>query len=286
MVLALVLLITCYSAHAADSPIRMALIINQVDYRTLTPLPDTDGEARLIADALTKDGFDVTRVRNATLTGSGGTPSLEATFRDFRRKLAASPGAIGFIYYTGHGIADPTDDKGDNYLLGIDADLKVVADLPASGMKLGDLTTQMSRTDASAVIIVIDACRNTPSLGKAATKGLVAVAPEPNTLIAYSTDIGDIAGVGVYAPVLAHELTEPGHTITQVFDAVQVQVSQQTGRKQRPWTNNRIYDTLCLAGCTINVNLPAPDLDWQKEQAVWASVHDCGDYRAYLAQYP
>ncbi|ESQ92693.1 hypothetical protein ABAC460_02370 [Asticcacaulis sp. AC460] len=269
-------------AHAAE-PAKFALVINQVGYTHLTPLPDTDKEATQVTTALKQVGFDVTTVRNVNLSG------LQTTLKDFRRKLAASPGAIGFIYYTGHGMADPTDEKGDNYLLGIDADVQVVADLPASGIKLSDLVNQMSRTDASAVIIVVDACRNTPSLGKAGTKGLVAVAAEPNTLVAYATDLGDIASVGVYAPVLAREIVKPGMSVTQVFDSVQIEVSKQTGRKQRPWSNNRIYDVICLAGCTVNINVTAPQVVTQPEtveQTFWASAKDCGDYRAYLNKYP
>lgn len=270
-------------AHAAE-PARFALVINQVGYSHLTKLPDTDKEATQVNAALKQIGFDVTTVRDANLG------ALQNGLKDFRRKLAASPGAIGFIYYTGHGMADPTDEKGDNYLLGTDADVQVVADLPASGIKLSDLVNQMSRTEASAVIIVVDACRNTPSLGKAGSKGLVAVAAEPNTLVAYATDLGDIASVGVYAPVLARELIKPGRSVTQVFDTVQIEVSKQTGRKQRPWSNNRIYDVICLAGCTVNVNVTAPTQVVTQgptvEQTFWASAKDCGDYRAYLNQYP
>ena len=281
----LVSALLCFSAqaHAADGA-KMALVINQVDYQTLTPLPDTDGEAAQMKSALVKVGFDVTSIRDATLDGSGGHPNLRQVIKDFRRKLAASPGAIGFIYYTGHGMADPTDEKGDNYLLSIDADVQVAADLPSSGIKLGDLMDGMANTNAQAVIIVVDACRNTPSLGKGASKGLVAVAADPNTLVAYSTDLGDIAGVGVYAPILAAELVKPGKTVTQVFDSVQVQVANQTGRKQRPWSNNRIYDTICLAGCTININTTT--ITESVEQTFWSSAKDCGDYRAYLNKYP
>ena len=283
----LVSALLCFSAqaHAADGA-KMALVINQVDYQSLTPLPDTDGEAAQMKNALVKVGFDVTSIRDATLDGSGGHPNLRQVIKDFRRKLAASPGAIGFIYYTGHGMADPTDEKGDNYLLSIDADVQVAADLPSSGIKLGDLMDGMANTNAQAVIIVVDACRNTPSLGKGATKGLVAVAADPNTLVAYSTDLGDIAGVGVYAPILAAELVKPGKTVTQVFDSVQVQVANQTGRKQRPWSNNRIYDTICLAGCTININTTNITAGPSVEQTFWASAKDCGDYRAYLNKYP
>ncbi|MBW8882088.1 MAG: caspase family protein, partial [Asticcacaulis sp.] len=107
----------CAGAVAHADPARVALIINQVDYQSLTPLPDTDGEAAQVSDSLKKIGFDITTVRDANLAG------LQTALKDFRRKLAGAPGAIGFIYYTGHGMADPTDDKGDNYLLGIDADV-------------------------------------------------------------------------------------------------------------------------------------------------------------------
>ena len=158
-----------FGAAAHADPVKMALVINQVDYDKLTPLPDTDGEAAQMTGALKQVGFDVTNVRDANSDGAGGHPSLKETIKDFRRKLAASPGAIGFIYYTGHGMADPTDEKGDNYLLSIDADVQVAADLPSSGIKLGDLVEGMSQTGAQAVIIVVDACRNTPSLGKGAS---------------------------------------------------------------------------------------------------------------------
>ena len=278
-------------ALADEGPARLALIINQADYSTLTPLPDTDGEAGEIKDSLVKLGFDVTSVRDLTVDGHGGHPSFDQVLKDFRFKVASSPGAIAFIYYTGHGMADPTDGNGENYLLGVDADIRVAADLPASGVKLSQLTNEMSRTDAKALIIVLDACRDTPSIGKGVTKGLVPITPDDNTLIAYSTDLGSVAGVGVYAPVLAKELLKPNEKITDVFFNVQVDVSQQTNHKQKPWVNNRIYDAICLSSCEINVTVqqaaatPA-DVNWQKEQAVWSAARDCIDFKSYLAAYP
>ncbi len=282
----------CGLSHPAlaDGPARLALVINQVDYQTLTPLPDTDGEAADIKASLTKLGFDVTTARDVQVQATPGHPSFKQVLDDFRLKVSNSPGAIVFVYYTGHGMHDPTDESGENYLLGTDANIRVAADLPPSGVRLSDLTGNFSRAGTKALIIVLDACRDTPTLGKGVAKGLAAVAPQENTLIAYSTSEGHIAETGVYAPVLAKALLEPGR-LDQVFSDVQMQVADATAQKQHPWANNNLYSVICLVSCTVNVSATAPaatpvDLDWQKEQAVWASVKDCTDLQSYLAQYP
>ena len=278
-------------AFADDAP-RLALIINQVDYTTLTALNDTDTEAGSMKTALVKLGFDVTSARDLTVEGHGGHQSFDQVLTDFRRKVSASPGAIVFVYYTGHGMADPTDQGGgENYLLGVDADIRVAADLPPSGIKLSQVTTQFSRAGAQAVIIVLDACRDTPTIGKGVSKGLVSIQPEDNTLIAYSTDLGHVAETNAYAPVLATELLKPGEKISDVFTNVQIAVSEQTEEKQQPWMNNRIYKVICLAGCEVNVSVPAAtptglSASAQMEQTFWQSIQGCDDYTAYLDKYP
>ncbi|MEI9902954.1 MAG: caspase family protein, partial [Asticcacaulis sp.] len=272
---------------SADTTPRLALIINQVDYQTLTPLPDTDGEAGDIKASLVKLGFDVTTARDISVQATPGHPSFRQVLDDFRLKVSQAPGAIVFIYYTGHGMHDPTDESGENYLLGTDANIRVPADLPPSGIRLSDLTGNFSRAGTKALIVVLDACRDTPSLGKGVSKGLAAVAPQENTLIAYSTSEGHIAETGVYAPVLAQELLQPGD-LGDIFNHVQAKVADATAQKQHPWANNDLYQVVCLVSCTVNIPAqPATvDVDWQKEQAVWASVHDCTDLQSYMAQYP
>ncbi len=276
-------------ASASDTP-RLALIINQVDYQSLTPLPDTDAEAAAMKDSLTKLGFEVTTARDLQVQATPGHPSFKQVLDDFRLKVSNSPGAIVFIYYTGHGMHDPTDASGENYLLGVDANIRVPADLPPSGIMLSQLTTQFSRAGTKALIVVLDACRDTPSLGKGVSKGLAAVAPQENTLIAYSTAEGHIAETGVYAPVLAKELLKPGK-ITDVFTNVQIDVADETAQKQHPWVNNNIYQVICLVSCEVNVAAPAAAGTGlsdaaQMEQTFWTSIQGCDDYKAYLDKYP
>lgn len=267
---------------AAAAETRIALVIEQNKYRgNLSPLPGVKSEADALASALTSLRFQVTRKSDLD------RPGLEDAIKSFRRSLAAKPGAIGFIYYTGHGARDPSDDGADNYLLGVEADLEVEADLVAYGVRLGDLTRQMAATGARAVVIVADACRNTPTLGKAGAKGFAPIANDTNTLVAYATDLGQIADVGVYAPILARELVKPGRDLAQVFSEVQVEVARSTGHKQRPWTSNRIYERICLAGCEGGPEPPPPPPPRRDPDAeAWDAVtRDC-DAKAYLREYP
>ena len=279
----------------ADDAPRLALIINQVDYQGqgLSPLPDTDAEAADMKASLTKLGFDVTTARDLQVQATPGHPSFKQVLDDFRLKVSNLPGAIVFVYYTGHGMHDPTDTSGgNNYLLGVDANVRVAADLPASGIDLNQLSTQFSRAGTKAVIIVLDACRDTPSLGKGVSKGLAAVPPQENTLIAYSTAEGQIAQTGVYAPVLAKDLLKPG-MITDVFGNVMRDVHQATGGVQNPWVNNQIYEAICLVSCEVNINVQAPATGdsgmseaAQIEKTFFTSAQSCDDYRAYLDKYP
>ncbi|WP_031230176.1 caspase family protein [Asticcacaulis sp. YBE204] len=274
-------------AAPAAAQVKLALVIDQVAYRgNLSPLAGADTEAGEVAASLTAVGFTVTRASNLTKQG------LATTFREFRRKVSATPGAVAFIYYTGHGSRDPASDANDNYLLGVDSELTTASDLPEFGVPLSDLNEQFSATGAKAVIMVIDACRTTPTFGKAGSKGLVPVTASTNTLIAYATDTGDVADVGVYAPILAQEIRRSGQDVTQVFSRVQILVSKKTQNKQRPWSNNRLYDQICLASCDVVAGptpLPLPPAgpsDWDKEKAVWDGAKSCADYKAYLISYP
>lgn len=114
-------------ANAEDGK-RFALVIDQVEYSKLAKLDGARDEADQIASSLEKTGFEITRARNLS------KDNLFNTLNDFRRKVAKTPGAIAFVYYTGHGAHNPGDLSTDNYLLGINADLQDPSDLPVFGV--------------------------------------------------------------------------------------------------------------------------------------------------------
>ncbi|ESQ77877.1 hypothetical protein AEYBE204_16495 [Asticcacaulis sp. YBE204] len=271
-------LMMCGAATQAET--RLALVIDQVGYSgNLSPLPGARQEADQVVGSLQKTGFQITRVHSAT------RPQLDTAFRDFRRQVSANPGAVVFIYYTGHGIRDAGSDTNDNYLLGVEADISVASDLTAYGVQLQNLTQQFSQTGASVVIFVLDACRTTPTLGKAGTKGLAPVSAAANTLVAYSTGAGDVADVGVYAPVLAEEMLKPGQDVIQLFSNVQKKVAAKTSRKQLPWSNNLIYSDICLVSCQGEQMAGPLPVDAQKAYEDGRKAETAGDYGAALTFY-
>ena len=106
-------------------------------------------------------------------------------------------------------------------------------------------------TNKRVKIVIIDACRKTPTfLGyRSASKGLTAPKVQPEgTIYAFSTAPGTIAydGDGRNSPYVAelskHMLT-PGLKIEDVFKRVRIGVKNRTARKpspQIPWENSSL----------------------------------------------
>ncbi|HRX75553.1 MAG TPA: caspase family protein [Hyphomonas sp.] len=251
----LVSVLFAFFSAGALAETRMALVISQTEYNnsTLSRVSSAESEGNAIADALSATGFAVSRVRNLTRS------QLNAELDSFRKKVdRAGSDAIGFVYYTGHGIQNP--ETSESFLLGIDSDIEVPSDLARYGISLDEQKTLFAATGAQAVFMVFDACRNVPSLPgfKSGTKGLSRTTAQTNMLIAYATDAGDVAQEGLYAPILASELRRPMVSSGIAFLNTQLQVAQKSGERQRPWTDNKIYKMICFAGCDAQAAAPTP----------------------------
>lgn len=278
--LATFLFIAAASNAAAET--RMALVISQTEYRsaTLSRVSSAESEANAIADSLTATGFDVIRVRNLFKTQLNG--ELDA----FRKKVdRAGPDAIGFVYYTGHGVQNP--ETKESFLLGIDSEIEVPSDLVRYGVNLETERDMFAATGAKAVFMVFDACRNVPSLPgfKSGTKGLSVTSAQTNMLIAYATDAGDVAQEGLYAPVLANEIRRPMMNSGMAFLNTQLLVAQQSGEKQRPWTDNKIYKPICFAGCGDEASATPVSMPGAPKQIQSASPDVLSAYEAIGKAY-
>ncbi|MEO9969963.1 MAG: caspase family protein [Hyphomonadaceae bacterium] len=225
---------------------RLALVIEQTAYSgDLSRIELASREADLISGALEQTGFEVRRVANLRKV------QLEVALDTFRLELeGAGPEAVGFIYYTGHGVQNP--ETRDSYLLGTKARLRGASDLAIYGVDMQTQLDGFAATGAKAVFVVFDACRNTPAIRgwKTRTKGIARVEVGTDMLVAYATGLDDVAAEGVYAPVLSEEIVRPEQTAGEAFSAAQIRVANATGRGQLPWTNNLLYNEFCFAGCT------------------------------------
>jgi hypothetical protein len=220
-------------AHAEH---RVALVIGNGAYRNVAHLINPTNDAKLIANALTHDGFVVSEIDDANRDG------LVTALRSFAHEADDADWAV--IYYAGHGI----EMGGTNYLIPVDAKLETDRDV---GLEAIPLDQVMSAIEGARGIrlVILDACRNNPfattmkrtaGSGRDVGRGLGRVEPAQATLVAYSAKDGSIArdGEGAdspYASALAKHLTEPGVEVDKLFRLVRDDVQDATGKNQEPF---------------------------------------------------
>jgi formylglycine-generating enzyme required for sulfatase activity len=235
---AIALLLLLCAPCAAQSEKRIALLIGNKDYKPgVGALVNPLNDVRIVGEALKAVGFDVLKpVQNARRS------DMLLAVHDFAAKLkAAGADAVGFLYYSGHGIAS----AGENYLIPVDVDEPSTRLLSVQGVRQSEVLAIL-RTEApnAAHYLVLDACRNTLQ-GTRGGKGFVPVGQQSGVLVAFAAEPGKTAsdtgrGSGPYAAALAYELIKPGQTDLIMFHRVRVAVIQQTGGDQVPWTEDGI----------------------------------------------
>jgi len=248
------------AAHAEG---RVALVVGNAAYTTgVGPLANPVKDAALIADALAARQFAVTRAVNLDRV------QLLAAVDAYARKLAAAgPGAVGFVYYSGHGAANP--DNGRNYLIPVDARSAADSTLWYQSVPLQEIVETISKIAPQAAnIVVFDACREALRLpgGKGlgdSGKGLHREEARPSVLIAFSTspdaiaaDLDRSAATGPYATELAAALAKPGVDLEAMFSDVKYGVLSRTGDKQLPYIENGLRARVVLGGVAQVVTQP------------------------------
>src|SRR5262245_6183276 len=168
MIRALISLLTfALLASAARAEKRIALVIGNKDYvQAVGPLKNPHNDIAVVAKALAKVGFAVMpEVKNAT------REQLLIAVHEFADNLkAAGDDTVGFIYYSGHGLALACQ----NYLVPVDVVEANARMLSVRGVTQGELINILQDTAPHAVhYLVFDACRNNLG-GWRGAKGFVA----------------------------------------------------------------------------------------------------------------
>jgi len=233
---------------AAFAQTKIALLIgNQTYDASVGMLKNSHNDIAIVGEALRAQNFDVLPpIKDASRnTILGGVREL------VRRLNEAHGGAIGFVYYSGHGAAE----KGTNinYLIPVNAKQPGTDAFWDDSLKLDDVLRLLDGARSAAKFVVFDACRNELRLPtKDTSKGLLPVAEQEGLFVAYAsspgrtaTDRGDKSGV--YAAALAAELQRPGLDHLNLFQNVKEAVLTSTAGVQQPWESNglsrRVYLT-------------------------------------------
>lgn len=192
--LVLVVLLSFPAAVEASGQ-RLALVVGINGYENITPLQTAVNDARAVGAALESQGYRVTlRTRPAETTQE----VLQETIARFASEV--DEGDVALVFFAGHGI----EIEGRNHLIPADAPTlqpdREGAErmLETRSLSVGRLLDDLRARAPSAVVLILDACRDNPfpragtrSLGGA--RGLAGMQPESDVFVLYSAGVGQTA---------------------------------------------------------------------------------------------
>ena len=241
--------------HAVPAGRRVALVIGNGAYLSLTPLPTPASDARALADRLTQLGYDVAL----------GVDKDRQQMADMLAQFySTAEGAdVALFYYSGHGMQI----EGRNYLLPTDAAFANKAAFLDVDARAFDLQKFIAVTSTAHVSIVfVDACRDNPILEKSIvstifkgasgsmTKGLAVVQRESlnsGQFVGFAAEPGKTAETGtgavsVYTQALLKELQEPGLDVSIMHRRIRADVEAATNGRQSPRYVDDLADAFAL----------------------------------------
>lgn len=228
-----------------------ALVIGNSDYRTVPTLPNPANDARVVSEALSKQGFDVTVALNQTRA------QMLTTLREFRDQ--ADQAEYAMVYYAGHGM----EIAGRNYLIPVDARIADERDARLEMVEMQDVLAQLSGAKRMKMI-VLDACRDNPFVtrmqrekkARNVGRGLAIVSSaDADTLIAYAAAAGEVTPDGQeganspYTRAFVNALSGPPVDIRLMLGAVRDELRQSV-----PGSAPFVYSSLGGSAYVVNPN--------------------------------
>ena len=271
---------------------KVALVIGNSAYTGVSALDNPSNDARDLAAALERIGFDVTLTLDLDYDG------MRAALQAF--SVTSSGAEMALVYFAGHGI----EVDRQNYLVPVDAEL--LSDRAVQFEAIPIELVEAAVAGATKLrMVLLDACRNNPFAARVGTgtralsRGLGDVEPTAGTLIAYAAKAGTVAldGGGRNSPFakgLLRYIEQPGLEISLLFRRVRDAVMEETGNQQEPFIYGSlpgdeiflVQATASLAPATGEASppaTPAPD------ELAWLALAESSDVAAlqeFLFTYP
>jgi uncharacterized caspase-like protein len=217
---------------------RIALVIGNSSYETVSVLPNPANDARAMTELLQSAGFEVVPASNLTQSG------MRQAIGNFAATLAGKGAdTVALLFYAGHGLQV----DGENFLVPVDARIAREADVPVQAVRLTDVMNMLSTVPSKTRIVILDACRNNPfsEINKTTGRGLAIVDAPTGSLVSYSTAPGTEAQDGdgsnsPYTAALVKIAREPGLAIEQALKRVRSSVHEATRNQQTPWESSSL----------------------------------------------
>jgi len=279
-------MILASSATASIAQKRVALVIGNSRYTQMQALANPSNDSRLMAQTLSKLGFEVISASDVDFRG------MRRAVKKFGRRLRASgKDAVGLFYYAGHGVQA----RGENYLIPLNAEVEDEADLNVESIRASDVLSQMETSGNKLNLVILDACRNNPFKGKlrSVSRGLAKLNAASGSLVAFAAAPGQVASDGnsdnsPYTSALVEAMQVPGLSVEQMFKRVRVSVEIETGNKQTPWEESSLRGDFFFTpkkAEPIPVARPAID-PAEKEWATIQNTQSTKVLKAFIKRHP
>ncbi|MGR3373767.1 caspase family protein [Pseudooceanicola nanhaiensis] len=262
------------SALSAMAEGRVAFVLGNSDYTSVSPLENPENDALDISVALEGLGFEVILGSNLDMVHT-----RDAIARFATRAMSAD---VVMFYYAGHGFQV----SGQNYLVPVDAALSSIEDLRDQTVPLTDIIGAMEQSEGMKLVF-LDACRDNPfGVGlPGADSGLARVGTAANFMFAYATQPDNVAYDGTgrnsfFTEAMLNHIYTPGQDLSELMVAVRRDVLAATGGRQVPWENSSL--TRLFQFDQSPVTASEETLLWQ----VAASEKDAGLMQLYVDRYP
>ena len=222
---------------------RVALVIGNSAYKSVSALQNPEGDATAVAEELTQLGFEVIEKHDL------GVDGLRHALGEFEDKAVGADWAL--VYYAGHGM----ELDGQNWLIPTDAVLAKSNDVPNETVALNRVLDRV-RVAKKLRVVILDACRNNPFLARmimtgeksrAVDRGLAGVEPQHGEVVFYAARAGNVAadGLGQHSPfttALLKHLREKGVELGRFFRKVTSTVRSSTHPQQEPFLYGSVPD--------------------------------------------
>ncbi|MEM6939721.1 MAG: caspase family protein [Pseudomonadota bacterium] len=253
---------------------RVALIIGNSAYTSITALDNPGNDAADMSVALEGLGFEVFLGIDATAA------EMAQLTQDFSQAITDAD--VSIFYFAGHGFQV----GGQNYLVPTDAEITQASDVADETIRLSTILERME-TAPGIKFVFLDACRNDPFAGAVGTvsEGLARTGDAADFLISFATQPDNVAYDGTgrnsfFTEALLSHIYTPGLDVNDLMINVRKDVLAATGGRQIPWENSSL--TRQFRFDTRPDTVSAEALLWQ----VAADAQDPQLMALYAERYP
>jgi hypothetical protein len=269
---------------------RRALVIGNDNYVSISRLSNARNDAHSVAAELVALEFEVNN--HVDLSYTSMVDAVD-TFVD-----GLGPNDDVVVFYAGHGVQVP---RVGNFLLPVDVSVGNANRLERTAYSLDQLTAQLGDANARFTLVIVDACRDNPFLGRSASTGFAGVEAAKGQMVVFSSSKNQTAldrlsrtdsnRNSVFTRELLKVLRQPELSIGEAMQVLQERVERlaaSVGKEQRPAIYSEVRGRYYLhpqgsaaaaaSGATLD-----PELE------LWNAIRHsevAADFEEYLRLYP